>query len=112
MCARHRQHPAAAQDVFRQPLRPRDIRQAAIENFLHQRIAAGNDVADDINVRGEIDLRGVETFDQAYALRLELRAHRRIDIGVATGDGMAGGFGDCRDAAHESTAYAEDMYVH
>ena len=44
----HRQHPAAGQDVLGDPLRPAGVRQTAIEDGLHQRIAARHHIADHI----------------------------------------------------------------
>ena len=40
--------------------------------------------------RDAAQLRGVEAFGELDAERRELRAHRRIDVGVAAGDAMAG----------------------
>ena len=42
----------------------------------------------------------------------ELGRHRRIHVGVATGDAMPGRLRDRRDAAHERAADAEDVEVH
>jgi hypothetical protein len=54
----------------------------------------------------------VVALDQFDALLLELGAHRRIDIGIATGDAMPGGAREQRDAAHEGAADAEDVDMH
>ena len=112
MRARHRQHPLPAQHVFRQPLRAGGVRQSAIEYFFHQRIAARDHVADHANIGIQIELIDAVTFDEFDALCRELRAHRRIHIGVATGDLVSGSARDGRDAAHEGAANAEDVNVH
>ena len=61
---------------------------------------------------GRIELHGVEALDQADAQRLELRAHRRVDVGVAAGHAVPGLAGDGGNAAHEGAADAEDVDVH
>ena len=110
--AGHCQRPFVVQNIFQQPLRAGDIGQAAIENFLHQRIAACDHVANHKQIRCERNLLRIETFDQAYALRFELRAHRRIDIGVAAGDGVPGLLRQDRDAAHKGAANTKNMNAH
>ena len=95
-----------------QPLRPGDIRQAAVENRLEQRVAARHRVADHVHVGLQVELAAVVAFDQPDALLLELGAHRRIHVGVAAGHGMAGCAREQRNAAHEGAADAEDMDVH
>ncbi|MCY1238260.1 hypothetical protein D9M72_509870 [compost metagenome] len=112
MRAGHRQHPFARQHVLAQPLRARHIRQVAIKDGFHQRIAARNHVADHEQVRLQRQLGGIEAFDQLDALRFQLGAHRRIDIGIAAGDAMAGLLGQHRQAAHEGAADAKDMNMH
>ena len=111
MRTRHAQHPFVAQQRIRQPLRAGGIGQVAIENLLHQRIAARHHVADHEHIRLEFELLNTEAFDEFDALCLKLRTHRRIDVGVAAGDAIAGLFGDGGDAAHESAADAEDVDV-
>jgi hypothetical protein len=64
------------------------------------------------NTSGARSTWGVVAFDQADPLLLELGAHRRIDIGVAAGDRVAGRAREQRDAAHEGAADAEDVDVH
>ena len=110
--ARDGEHPAVAQHGLGEPLRPGHVREPAIEDRFHQRIAARDDVADDEEVGAESELVETPAFDEADALRLELRAHRRIDVGIAAGDGVAGLAGDGGDAAHERAADAEDVDVH
>ena len=109
--ARYAQHPAVAQQRFREPLRAGDIRQIAAHDLFHQRIAARDHITYYINIRVEFELFHAETGDQLDALCLKLRTHRRIDIGVATGDVVTRLLGDRRDAAHESAADAEDVDV-
>ena len=73
------------------------------------------DVADDEHVgaaRDAVELRGVVAFGQRDAERLELRAHRRVDVRVAAGDRVAGRARDRGEPAHERAADAEDVEVH
>jgi hypothetical protein len=67
MGAGDREHPAPFQHLARQPLRPRRIRQAALEQGFDHRLAARHDVADQHHVRGRRQLRGVEAFGQCDA---------------------------------------------
>ena len=52
--ARHGKHPMLAQHVFGKPLRPRNIGQIAVENGFHHFHAALGDVANHINIGGEL----------------------------------------------------------
>ena len=113
MRAGHGQHPAPGQHVFRQPLRARGIRQATVEDRLHQRHATLDHVADHEDVRlHALELAGLEAFDQLDAQRLELGRHRRIDILVAARHRVAGRPRQCSDAAHESATNTENVDVH
>ena len=100
------------QNVFCKPLRAGNIRQSAIEDFFHQRIAARNDIADDVDIRIKPGLLRRKALDQFDSLCLKLRTHRRIDIGVAACHLVAGSFRQHRDTAHESTADAKNMNMH
>jgi len=93
-------------------LRAGDVRQAAVQDFFDERVPARHHVADDVQVRVQVHLFGPVTLDQLDALGFELGAHRRVDVGVAPGDAVAGLFGQHREAAHEGAADAEDMDVH
>ena len=95
--------------MFCQPCGPEIYGKPAVENFFHQRIAARHHIADHEQIRLQRDLFRVETFDQLDALRFELRAHRRINIGVAAGDIVACFRAQSGDAAHEGAADAENM---
>ena len=106
------EHPLSLQYVFCQPLRAGGIRLPTVEDFFDQGGAAGDDVADHPQVGLQADLLGAVTFDQRNALRLELAAHRRIDIGIAAGYLVSSLSRDGGDAAHESTANAENVDVH
>ncbi|MNY04797.1 hypothetical protein D3C86_1374940 [compost metagenome] len=108
----HGQHPLAIEHVLAQPLRAGDVRQVAVENGLHQRIAARDHVADHEQVRLQRELRRVEAFDQVDALGFQLGAHGRVDVGVAAGHAVTRLPGEDRKAAHESTADAEDVNMH
>src|SRR4051812_39902180 len=111
MSARDREDMAAAQHVVREPLRPGNVPLSAVEDRLHQRIAAGDDVADYPKVRLQRNLVFAEPLGELDAERRELIAHRRINIRIAAGDSIAGGARDRRNAAHERAANAEDMEV-
>ena len=89
-----------------------DGEQAAVEDFLHQRIAARYYVADHEHVGFQRDLRRVKAFGQGNALGFELGAHRRIDAGIAAGDLVPGLLRQHRNAAHEGTADAEYVNMH
>jgi hypothetical protein len=96
----------------RRAIAGRTRRQAAIEDRLHQRIAARDDVADHEQVGFQVDLLGAVAFDQRDALRLELRAHRRIDARVATRHRVARLAREHGETAHEGAADAENVDVH
>ena len=102
----------ALQHVLGQPLRAAGVGQAGVEDGLHQRIAAADDVADDEEVRLQRELVGREAFDQVDAEGAELVAHRRVDVRVAAGDAVAGFAGQRSDTTHEGAADAEDVDVH
>ena len=83
-----REHPLVVEHVLEEPLRSRLVGQPGVEDRLDERIAARQRVADDEDVRAARDarqLRGVVALGERDAERLELRAHRRIDVGVAAG---------------------------
>jgi hypothetical protein len=93
----HGQHPFITQDMVADPLRTRYVAQAAVQDFLDQRITTRHHVPDHIQVGIERHLVRAVTLDQLDALGFELGAHRRIDVGVAPGDAVAGLLGqDCQ----------------
>ena len=102
---------APGEDVLGEPLRARNVAFATVEDRFHQRVTARDDVADHPEVGREPQLLLAESFDQLDAERRELLAHRRVDIGIAAGDAIAGGAGNGGDAAHERAADAEDVKV-
>ena len=112
MGARHRGHPASRKDVLPQPLRTGNVGQAPVEDGLHQRVAARDDVADDEHIGLQRDLLRAPAFRQVDALSCELCAHGRIDVGVAPGHAVPCRSREERDAAHERAADAEDVQVH
>ncbi len=107
------EHPAVIdlQHVARQPVGPRLVALAAVEQRFDQRIATAHHVADHEHVRVQLELVGLVAFDDVDAERRELRAHRRVDVAIGAGDTVAGGARDGRDAAHERAADAEDVQV-
>src|SRR6185437_6965524 len=110
--ARHREHPAIAQYLARQPLRTRCIGNAAVEQRLDDRLPARHDIANDDDIRRGVELRGIVAFDQLYPERLELCAHRRIDVAVGPRDTVPRGTPDRGDAAHEGPANSKNVYMH
>ena len=100
------EHPFPTQQVFMEPLRSGRKRQSAIQDLFHQPIAARHDIADHEQVRLQVNLPGVVTLDQFDSLRLQLRAHRRIDVGIAAGHFVTGLPGDHGYSTHERAADA------
>ena len=112
MRPRYRKHTPAEQGIFSEPLRAGSVPVASIQYGLHQRVTPGHDIPDHPHIRIQARLIGTIARDQFDALRFELRAHRRIDIGVASGDAVARSLGNHGDAAHESAADAKYVDVH
>ena len=106
------ERPAAREHVPRQPLRPGRVRNATLQQRFDQRVAAAHDVADDDDVRPQLQLLRLVALDQLDAERGELVGHRRIDVLVRAGDAMAGRARQRRDAAHERAADPENVNVH
>ncbi len=86
--AGNRQYPAIAQHGVVQPLRAGNVRDATFQHRLHARVAARHGVADDHQIRRRIQLGRIITLNKIDPLVLQQRAHRRIDVGVRTGDVM------------------------
>lgn len=105
------EHPLTCQHMIMEPLRAGDETIASVENRLHQRVAARHDVADYPEIRLEAELIGTIAIDQIDADGPELVAHRRIDIGIATGHAMARLARDDGHAAHEGAANPEQVKV-
>ena len=76
------------------------------------RVPPAHRVADDDAIRRGIELGHVPTLGELNIQALQLGAHRRVDIGIATRDSMAGGLGQRRYAAHEGATDSEYVYVH
>ena len=115
--AGHRQHVALGQHGLAQPLRAGDVAQTRIEHVLDGRIAARHRVADHHQVGPGVIGPGLQVFGgvtahQADAERLELGAHRRIDVRVGTFDRVAQLARERGDPAHEGAADAEDVQTH
>jgi len=103
---------ASAQQILGEPLRARGERESAVQQALNQRVAATHDVSDQHDVRRDIELAGVVAVDQRDAKRLELAAHRRIDVRVRARHPMARRACERGDAAHEGAADADHVDVH
>jgi hypothetical protein len=57
-------------------------------------------------------LVGRESLDELNTLRLKLSTHWWIHVGITASNTMSGLPSDCGNAAHESTANAQDMNMH
>ena len=112
MRAGHREHMAVPKHVFGEPLRTARIRRAGVENRFDKRIAARDDIADDVHVRLERQLIGAIALDEVDAERTQLVAHRRVDIGIAAGDLVSRFAREHREPTHEGAANAENVDVH
>ncbi len=112
MCPRDCKHAPAEQRIFSEPLRAGSVAVAPIQYGLHERVAPAHDIPDHPYIRIQAHLIGTIPYGQFDALRFKLRAHRRIDIGVASGDAVARSLGNHGDAAHESAADAKYVDVH
>ena len=109
--ASDRKYPLSMQHLLRQPLRPRDIALAPVEDRLHERITTRDDVPDHPHVGRKLELSAVVSLDQFNTERGELFAHGRIDVRVAPRNAVTGGFGDGGEATHEGAANSENMQV-
>src|SRR5690606_23894510 len=76
-----------------------------------ERIAPRDDVADHPDVGLERELLGPESRHELDAERLQLIAHGRIDVGVASGHAEACALGERGKSAHEGAADAQDVDV-
>jgi len=85
---------------------------ALVEDRLHEGVATAHYIAYHPKIWLERELIGTIALEQLDALGEELRAHRRINIGVASRDAVAGRLRDRGDAPHEGAADAEDVNVH
>ncbi|MND59197.1 hypothetical protein D3C80_503910 [compost metagenome] len=98
----NRQHPAVAQDKVMQPLRARHERNIAFQHRFHTRVTARHGVADDNQIRFNVQLAGIISLNKIDALFLKQGAHRRIHIGVRTRHLMAQRARQHCQSAHES----------
>jgi hypothetical protein len=112
MRARHGKDPAITQHVFRQPLRPGTIGKIAIEDFLHQRRTATDDITDNKNICTDISLFRSEALNQLNAHVFQLGTHRWINVGIAPGHLVAGFTRQCGNAAHKGATDAENVNMH
>ena len=112
MCSGYCKHAPAEQGIFSEPSRAGNIAVASIQYGLHQRVAPAHDIPDYPHVWIQGRLISTVPDGQLDAFRFELCAHRRIDVGVASGDPVAGSLCDHGKATHESAANAEYVDVH
>ena len=111
MGAGHGEHMAPGEHMLCEPLGPRDILLAPVEDRLHERVTPRDHIADQPKVRPQCDLLLAEALDQLDAEPGKLLAHRRVDVSVAAGHTVAGGARDGGNVAHESAANTEDVQV-
>ena len=64
MRAGHRQNMSPGEHVLGEPLRPGDIALPAVQDRLHERVTARDDVADDPEIRLEADLLFAEALGE------------------------------------------------
>src|SRR3569832_1152686 len=76
--------------------------------MFHRRIAARERIADHHEIGRRFEMRGLVALHERDALRLELRAHRRIDIDNETRNAQAELALDEGDAAQEGTTETEE----
>ncbi len=95
-----------------QKCRAGGVIQTAIEHIFHCRITARQGVADYYTIRRGIKMGGIITLHQLDALLRQLRAHRRIDVGVGTADAITKLTRQHGDAAHERAADSQNMNMH
>ena len=100
------------QHIVGQPLRAGSVGQVAVKYGFHQRVAAGDHIADNKHVGIAVNLAGVPAFDQFDAEGAQLVGHRRVDVGVAACDGVAGGACNRSEPAHEGAANTENVQMH
>ena len=118
--ARHRQHMAALQHMFGQPLGSAGVGRTGFQNRFHQRKfgaavgqpGAADHVAHHVHVGLEGHLVGVKTLDELDAQSPQLVTHGRVNARVAAGDPMPCLAGQRGQAPHEGATNAQDMYMH
>jgi len=75
-------------------------------------LTARHDIADHEQIGVQIELLRAVTLYKTNALSLELRAHGRVDAGVAAGDRVPGAAREYGETAHERAADSEDVDMH
>jgi len=104
-----RDHVAAGQHAFRQPVRARGVFQSGIEHVLDRRVAARERVADHDLVAVGGDVAGLVALAQRDAQSFQLRRHRRVHRLVAAFDDVPEFTRQRRDAAHEGAGNPKNM---
>ena len=104
----------APDEKLRQQRRQRAIAQLVVEHIFRLRVAAGNGVADDDEVRLVLEVLLCVTVHHGNFLSGEERRHRLIDILIGTGDGKTfiqhrGGGGRHRRAANAGEMNGFDL---
>src|SRR4029077_2871346 len=80
---------SSRQEYFFQNFRHGTVRNFAIEHFLQLRIAPGNDISNNRQVRSRRQIRGVKRMKERNAQTFEQRGSRRIHSRIRTGDAKA-----------------------
>ena len=120
MRARYRQHMAALQHMFGQPLRATGIRSARVQDGFHQRVAriavgtagTADHIADHKKVGMQGELVSTITLHDVDSQIAQLLTHRRVDGQITPGDPVTLGPRQRRQPPHEGSADAQDMKVH
>ncbi len=110
--ARHRGDPSARQGMVREPLRARDVSVSTVQDGLNQWIASTHNVADYPEIRLQSKLIGAVSLDEFNTLTCQLRAHRWIDVGIASSHPVSRFPGDDGDTAHERPADSHYVNMH
>ena len=103
---------ALLQHVLGQPLRPGFVGHAAVQHRFDDFDTPTHDVADDDAIGLDVELAGIDAFMDFDAEFLKLRAHWRVNVAIAARDVVARSARQRSNAAHESSADAENVYVH
>ncbi len=107
--AGHRNHPTPLQHVITQPLGAGGVGQPPVQHVFHRRIAPGQGIADDHQIRCRVQLGRIITFDQLNTLLLQLGAHRGVDVGIGAGHPVPLGLGQQGQTAHKGAADSQEV---
>ncbi len=110
--ARDCDDPAPVQHRLAQPLRSRQIAEAAVQQRFHGRIAARQRIAHQHEIRSGFQVIRRVAFRQRDPGFAQLGAHGRVGIGVRAADLVTELARQTGKPAHEGTADAENVDLH